>query len=122
MLVYTRHVAPLGFKASGMFDDSKCVSHYWKKLPQVCAVIVVSNHLSDLEQYIQVFRLTRKQYDRFARGSLSLIPTGCCCATGRDHLEGPDIMFNGRFKNKRHIQEMVTAVENVLLNENRECK
>ena len=105
-----------------MFDDSKCASHYYKKMPQVCAVMIVSNHVGDVVQYVQVFRLTQKQYISFARGKLSLIPTGCCCETGRQYIEGPDIMFRGRFKNKKHIQAMVTAVENILLNEGRECK
>lgn len=119
MLVYTRHVAPLGFKASGMFDDSKCVSHYYKKLPLVCAVMIVSNNIGDVEQFIQVFRLSAEQYRKFEKGKLSLVPTGCCNATGRPSVDGPDIMFNGRFKSKKHIHEMIAACEQILVGENR---
>jgi hypothetical protein len=123
MLVYTRHVEPLGFKSSSMFSDSKCSTHYHKKLPAAFSVMIVSNDTGDAVQLVQVFRLKRRQYYEFELGKLSLIPSGCCNPSGGKSIGGPDIMFRGRFKNAKHVKDVVSSVEQILLNERRiECE
>lgn len=106
-----------------MFSDSKLSSRYYKKLPDVFCVLIVSNDVGDLVQRIQVFRLTKRQYYEFELGKLSLVPYDCCNASGGGSIENPDIMFRGRFTSKRHIQDMIEACERILREENRvKCK
>lgn len=117
MLVYKRHVEPLGFKGSSMFSDTKCCSFYYRKLPEACAVLVVSNEAS--KNRIQVFRLEPSQYKEFEKGKLSLIPDGCCNPSGGKSIEHSDILFDGIFKNAKHIRETIAAFEKALLSEGR---
>ena len=85
--------------------------------------MIVSNDTGDVVQLVQVFRLTPAQFKQFNSGKVSLLPTGCCNATGGKSIEGPDIMFNGRFKNAKHVKDVVTSVEQILLSERRiECE
>ena len=116
MILHARYLRPLGYKGSGMFDDSASYSHYYKKLPECCAVVVVSNNLSS--SYIGVFRLTKQQYATFEKGHLSLVPNGCCSPTAKAQVEGCDVLFSGEFKNHKHAAKLLASFERTLQTEN----
>lgn len=115
MILRTRYMRPLGYKGSGMFDDSPSYSHYYKKLPECCSVVVVSN---TCPTYIGVFRLTKRQYSAFEKGTLSLVPNGCCSPSTKKQMEGCDVLFSGEFKNHKHAAELLAAFERTLQTEN----
>lgn len=120
MILLTRYLLPLGYKGSGMYDDSSSYSHYYKNLPECCAVIVVSNGI--VEPYIGVFRLTEQQYQLFLRGHLSLVPNNCCSPTYKNQVKGCDVLFKGEFKNHKHAAKLLATFEAALRAESRKLK
>jgi len=74
----------LGFKGTGLFDDSTYHSFYRKLLPENRAVVVIG---TVIPKCVNVFILSEKQWAAYRRGSLGLVPTGCCSASGRAHVE-----------------------------------
>jgi len=97
MKIYAKDVAPLGFKGNGMFDDSKWHQFYYATLPKQCKVYIISS--LDPDQSISHFSLSQSQYKEFKNGKLSLVPIGCCCASGGKYIENPIIDFRGDFQN-----------------------
>lgn len=114
MILRTRYMRPLGYKGSGMFDDSPSYSHYYKKLPECCSVVVVSN---TCPTYIGVFRLTKRQYAAFEKGKLSLVPNGCCSPTAKAQVDGCDVLFSGEFKDHAQFKKLAAAFEATLREE-----
>jgi hypothetical protein len=92
MNIYTKDVAPLGFKGSDLMED-KWHHHYYAKFPKTCRVYIINS----LDESVSHFQLTKKQYGDFEEGKLSLIPRGCCCATGNRYIENPVVDVEGDF-------------------------
>lgn len=51
MILLARYMRPMGFKHSGMFDDSASYSLYYKSLPECWAVLVVHNIEARLAEF-----------------------------------------------------------------------
>ena len=85
MKIWLKDVAPLGFKGSGMWDDSKWYHFYYKIVPSKRRVYIIDA----LDRNLSHFSLTSKQYKAYMNGELSLVPLGCCCASGGKYLENP---------------------------------
>lgn len=94
MQLYVKDVEKIGFKGSGLFDDSKWFHFYYAKKPALKKIYVIDS----IEQTISHFDLSAKEWKEFERGKLSLIPIGCCCATGGKYKDNPSIDFQGDFK------------------------
>jgi hypothetical protein len=94
MHLYTKDLAKIGFKHSGLFDCSKIHHFYYAKVPSTRKIYVIDN----FDQSLSHFCLTKKQWTEFPKGRLSLIPIGCCCATGNKYIENPLLDFKGDFK------------------------
>ena len=114
MILLTRYLRPLGYKGSGMFDNSASYTLYYKALPECRAVLVVHN---TCPQYIGVFRLTEQQWRAFKRGTLSLVPNGCCSPSSRTIVDGCDELFKGEFKNHAHASSLLATFEATLASE-----
>lgn len=114
MILLTRYMRPLGYKGSGMFVDSPSYSHYYKKLPDCCSVVVVAN---TCPAYIGVFRLTKRQFTAFENGKLSLVPNGCCSPTAKKQVEGCDVLYSGECKDHKHAAKLLAAFESTLAGE-----
>jgi hypothetical protein len=97
MKIYLRHVLPLGFKGSGMWDDSKWYQFYYKIVPSKRRVYIIDA----LECTLSYFRLTIKQYKAYMSGELSLVPLGCCCASGGRYIENPVLAIRA-IRNKKN--------------------
>jgi hypothetical protein len=108
-----RTLSPLGFIGSDMFP-SDTQSLYYKRLPKWHCVLVVSNLVP---QSIQVFRLSKDHYNKFRKGSLSLIPNGCCNAIGGNSIENPDMLWIGDFTSSKQVARLVTTYESLLMEE-----
>ena len=94
MKLYTKDLTKIGFKHSGLFDDSKIHHFYYVKVPSTRKIYVIDN----FDQSLSHFCLTKKQWAAFNKGKLVLIPLGCCCATGNENIENPILDFQGDFK------------------------
>lgn len=94
MKIYTKDVESLGFKCSGMFDDSKWNQFYYTKIQNKHRVYIIDN----VDNSISHFNLNKKEWEAFEDGQLSLIPIGCCCATGNKFKENPVVDFQGDFE------------------------
>lgn len=111
-----------GFKGNSIFTDAKSHSLYYKKFPACRCVLVVANY--NIPQSIQVFRLTPRDYRSFRRGNLSLVPVGCCHPTPGRFLNSPDVLWEGDFKDWRHVVSLVQEYEQKILKEaqQKSCK
>ena len=94
MKIYAKDVAPLGFKGSGMFDNSKWYHFYYAKCPKSRRVYIIDA----IENSISHFELDKKDWKAFVDGKLSLVPEGCCCASGGRFRENPIFDFMGEWK------------------------
>lgn len=94
----------IGFKGSGMFVNQVCYSVYYRKVPSKCRVDVVTAYGT---QTVSQFNLTKAQYRRFEDGKLSLVPPGCCSASGRPYLEDPKMLFEGTIKTIKHLKNIL---------------
>jgi hypothetical protein len=106
MNVKTRDLEPLGFQGNGMFP-STWHHFYYCELPKKKAIYV----LDALELVVSCFMLTNEEWRRFKKGTLALVPPGCCCATGHDYLDNPTIVFKGDpakvFRTKKKFLEFL---------------
>lgn len=91
MRITTKDVKPLGFKGSGMFDDSKWYQFYFASVPKHRKVYVISA----LDGTVSHFDLSKDDYEDFESGDLSVVPPGCCCASGNRFTEDFEIDFKG---------------------------
>jgi hypothetical protein len=109
MYLYIKNVKPLGFTGSGLFE-SKWHQFYYAKVPKTRKVFIIDN----LEQSISHFTLTKQLYNKFEKGKLSLVPAGCCCATGNKCVENPIIDFQGNwrkmFKTRNKTVEFIKKI------------
>lgn len=51
MILLARYMRPMGFKHSGMFDDSASYGLYYKSLPECRAVLVVHNEAAPSSRF-----------------------------------------------------------------------
>lgn len=84
---------PLGFKGTGMFDDSKWYQRYKLEIPKKRRVYIVDI----FDDSVCHFNLTLKQYRAFKANELGLVPLGCCGGFSGECLEHPTIDFQGNF-------------------------
>ena len=94
MYLSAKNVEELGFIKSGLFS-SKYHHHYYAKRPKSRKIYIIDN----FDQSISHFVLTNDEWEDFEENDLSLVPIGCCCATGNRHKENPIVDFMGDFKN-----------------------
>ena len=94
MYLYKKDVEKIGFKGSGIFDDSKWHHFYYAKCPKTRKIYVID----DLEKSVSHFNLSEKEWKAFENGKLSLVPDGCCCASGGRYKDHPVIDFKGDWK------------------------
>jgi len=93
MYLYTKDVKDLGFRGSSVFD-SKCPHYYFAPRPRSKKIYVIDNFAQSISHFV----LTKDEWEDFNKNELSLVPIGCCCATGGRHKENPIIDFQGDFK------------------------
>jgi len=98
MNIYTKDVAQIGFKGGGMFDDSKWHQFYYKVNPKSRKVYVLGSVLGD--QYICHFNLSPSSLKMFQKGTLSIVPPNCCCATGNKYVNKYVMDFEGNFEDR----------------------
>lgn len=108
MRIWLRQVAPIGFKGSGLFDDSKEYSFYYKKDPKKRKVIVLGNTAI---QTVSVFTFTPKEYKAFERGKLGITPPGCCNAVGKPSKECYSMIHQGDIKSLKHLKLLIWMAE-----------
>ena len=101
MRICTKDVEKLGFKGSGMFDDSKWYQFYYAQVPSKRRVYI----LASFDQSISHFTLNAKDWKDFKNGDLSLVPIGCCCASGNKYKENPVVDFEGDFEKRFKTKE-----------------
>jgi len=91
--IYLKDVAPLGFKGSGMFSDSRWHHFYYLEQPKQRRFYIIDS----LDISVSHFNLTAREYKRYKQNELSLIPLGCCDAgcSNRETKENPIIDFKG---------------------------
>lgn len=94
MNLYAKDVAKIGFKGSGLFDDSKWYHFYYAELPKTKQVYIIDS----VEESVSHFNLSDTEWKEFKRNVLSLVPPGCCCASGNKYKEYPILDFKGDFK------------------------
>ncbi len=104
MKIYRRHVEPLGFKGTNMYELDKWHSHY--RRIELTGVTVISNMTP---QTVSRFDMTPKQVRAFKAGKLGLTPPHCCspCSGGREMLARPRIIFEGDIKSMKHLKELL---------------
>ena len=94
MRLYTKDVEKIGFEGSGLFDDSKWHRFYYAKVPKTRRIYIID----DFEPSVSHFELSKKEWKEFMNNKLSLVPIGCCCASGNKHKENPILDFKGDWK------------------------
>ena len=72
---YIKDMKSIGFKGSNIFE-SRWHHFYYREVPKKKAVYI----LDALSERVQHFELTKQEWGKFKRGTLSLIPVGCCDA------------------------------------------
>jgi len=73
MKIYTKDLEPLGFKGNNIMI-SNWHHHYYCEVPSRKEVYVFDN----FEHTVCHFELDGKQWSAFKRGTLGLVPPGCC--------------------------------------------
>lgn len=106
-LIYTRQIRPLGFKGSGMFVDSKWHLNYYRTFPKERVVLGICGGLLGDDEGVWRYELSTKQMKAFQSGKLSLVPPGCCSASGRPYLESYKWVYEGTIKNLRHLKQIL---------------
>ena len=113
MKFYSKDMSTIGFKGSNIFE-SKWHHFYYRAVPEKKSVYI----FDALDERVQHFSLTNEEWNRFNKGTLSLVPFGCCGAgcdsSRRKVIENPIIDFEGdtvkRFKTKskflKHLEEL----------------
>jgi len=104
MNVRSKQVEPLGFKGNGMFCDSATHNYYYKSDPINFTITVIGNLFP---QTICRFQLNSKQYKSFKEGNLSLVPPGCCNASGGPTINHCEVLFEGTFKSMAQIKQLL---------------
>ena len=91
---YVKDLSKVGFKGSNIFQ-SNWHHFYFRAVPERKAVYI----LDALEERVQHFELTAEEWKKFKKGTLSLVPVGCCDA-GCSHQskEDPIVDFVGDTK------------------------
>jgi hypothetical protein len=105
--VYLRQVAPLGFKGTGMFIDSKWHHNYYRVFEKEYVVIGICGGL--VPDGVWRFDLTRAQMRAFKKGKLSVIPPDCCSASHRPKVDDYKWVFEGTIKNLRHLKQILAG-------------
>jgi hypothetical protein len=110
MNIKTKQIAPLGFNGSGMYDYATSYNHYYKKDPVNYRIIGVTSLCGNT---VFSFQLTKEQYAAFEKGNLSLVPPGCCCASGRPYIDNDEcnIHYDGNIKNVKHLEEILATID-----------
>lgn len=105
MKIYLRHVKPLGFKGSGMFEDSAWHQTYYRVFYDLCVVIGIDS----MEPGVWMVELTPEQMKRYKANQLSITPPGCCapCAGEREVIEVESYIFQGPIKNQKHLKQIL---------------
>jgi hypothetical protein len=110
MHIKTKQIEPLGFKGSGMYDHAASYNHYYRKDKKNSCIIGVTQLYPPT---VFSFPLTKKQFTEFEAGKLSLVPPGCCNASGGKHIDHDKctVHHEGEIKNMRHLKEILEQVE-----------
>ena len=95
MNLHVKDMKVVGFK-SGNVLLSAWSRFYYKPVPEKLLVYVVDA----LDEKLMHFKLSKRQYNRFEKGTLCLVPMGCCNPTGKDYLDDPFVDYEGDFKSK----------------------
>lgn len=106
MYIKFKHVKDLGFQGVGMFSNSLSYLHYYHRNKKLRQIICISN---STPQNISVFDLSKKEWQQFMGGKLSLLPPGCCCVTGHQTINPNRILFWGTIKSKKHLNSLISA-------------
>lgn len=108
MIIRRKQVEPLGFKGSDMYENAATHNHYYKKDPVKKTITVIGN-LSP--QTVSIFKLTDKQFAKFEKNKLGIVPPGCVSVSSRPMIETPDNVIEGDIKNKRHLMRILEVLE-----------
>jgi hypothetical protein len=92
---------PLGFKGADMYSDSNWHNHWYRTFRAKGIVIGVS---CLIPHGLFIFKLTPRQMTSFVRGKLSLVPPGCCHASGGKHTENYEWVHQGEFKDSKALK------------------
>lgn len=96
MNLNTKDVEKIGFKGTGLFDDSKWHHYYYAKLPKTRQIYIID----DLEQSLSHFDLNKEEWKAFENNKLSLIPRCCVYTRGNRCKENPVLDFYGNWKKR----------------------
>jgi len=114
MNLYAKDMEAIGFKGSNIFQ-SRWHHFYYRAVPKKKTVYIVDA----LDEIVEHFTLSIQEWRAFKRGTLKLIPVGCCNAAGGRALEDPAIDFKGDlekiFKTKKkflqYLDELCASTE-----------
>lgn len=109
MLVKLKHVQEAGFEGATIWASN----FHWlykKELSDKKCFLVINNHRP---QNIELFRLTDEQYKKYKKNKLSLVPYGCCNASGGESVTGK-VLWSGEFKTGKHVKEVIAASERLI--------
>jgi hypothetical protein len=105
-MLRTKLMEKLGFKGTGLFQTAYH-THYKKSLPENRAVIVVGALAPAM---VNVFALGEKDWRAYQRGTLALVPTGCCSVSGRRYAE-PNVSVEFDEMDLRQVKRIMAALE-----------
>jgi hypothetical protein len=110
MKIYLRHLKPLGFKGSGMWEDAKWSAHYYKVNNKTHTITVIGNLAPAT---ISQFTLTPSNFKKFRGGKLALVPPDCCNASGGPSIEKFKLIYSGECLSPKKLKELLGTLPNL---------
>ena len=101
-------MAEFGYKGSSIFRTAY-YNRYYKCLPSKNTVLSIC-FIDDPNTFC-LFRLSEKEYRDFENGRLSLVPPGCCNASGGESIENNTIVYKKNIKNLDQLKKALMVVE-----------
>ena len=106
MIILRKHIQALGFKGSHPFESS-FQSIWYRSFPKERAIVGISNY-SCIEGVFR-FDLSAENMKAFEQGKLSVVPPGCCNASGGRSLTRYTWVHKGVLKNQRELHEALAS-------------
>jgi hypothetical protein len=105
MKIYLKHVKPLGFKGSSIYENSHCHQTYYRVFSNQCVVVGIDA----MSPGIWMVELTPQQMTRYETSKLSIVPPGCCApgASKREVVEVTSYLYEGPINSQKHLKKLL---------------
>ena len=101
--ITTRQAQAVGFK-QGSIMVSSSDTLYYRVEPEKHRVLAISNYTP---QHVVSFDLSKRQFQAFQNGKLSLVPPGCCSPTSRRTVGRCRVLHEGDINGLRHLRKIL---------------